>query len=261
MTDEQSRQNSITGVAGGAANPPAESSTGQQIGLQPPVVPPTPIVLTGEWTEIDKEIAFRHVLISNAVARLSNYTTDKVELLNLAATDVFVEKAQHRLTTRAKKFMWWGGITGGVAVLTLLCAASLLLATPPDKLLGGKTDVYHLIAAVIRAISIGGFVGGAVYFLGGLSSALIHEAVVLLNRRHALRFGRLSVYLQGGKVDPAMLHDLFRWNDEFSSAFKTIKPEEIRKGGLSGFVEPPSKTLEGAAKLAESVRPETRTAG
>jgi hypothetical protein len=216
--------------------------------------------LQGEWKQIDDEIQNRHALLLNASKRLEEVIHNERARLNLAATDVFVEKAQHRLTTRATKFMWAGAATGALAIAVLLMAATYVISHSASEMLGeGKHDVYLLITAIIRALSIGGFVGGAVYFLGGLSTALLHESVVLLNRRHALRFGRLSVYLQGGKVDARMLHDLFHWNDEFSTAFKSIKAEEMKKGGLGGYVEPPSKTLEGAAKFAESVRADKKT--
>jgi hypothetical protein len=223
--------------------------------------PAPPAVLKGEWKQIDDEIQNRHTLLLNADKRLRDLVTNDQARLNLAATDVFVEKAQHRLTTRATKFMWAGAVTGGLAVAVLLATAGYVISHSAAEMLGGggKHDVYLLITAIIRALSIGGFVGGAVYFLGGLSTALLHESVVLLNRRHALRFGRLSVYLQGGKVDAKMLHDLFHWNDEFSTAFKNIKAEEMRKGGLGGYVEPPSKTFEGAAKLAESMKADKKT--
>lgn len=103
---------------------------------------------------------------------------------------------------------------------------------------------------LLRALSFGGFVLAAVYFLASLSRAFFHESTVLYNRRHALRFGRLAVYLEDGSPDRDILERIFRWNEEFSSAFKDIKPEAMRDVGIGKLASLPPETLKAVADIA-----------
>jgi hypothetical protein len=58
-----------------------------------------------------------------------------------------------------------------------------------------------VVLAALRAAVLAGFAGAAVYFAASLSRAFFHEATALFNRRHALRFGRMYVYLKYGETN------------------------------------------------------------
>jgi hypothetical protein len=64
------------------------------------------------------------------------------------------------------------------------------------------------------------------YFVA-LARSFFHEAATLLDRRHALRFGRLYVYLEPGDLTLSALAEAFDWNRQATSAFLDIRPEVV----------------------------------
>ena len=157
-----------------------------------------------DWKEIRSEILNRYNRIQEAGEQLNeiNPDIDKDLRFKLAATDVFVEKAQYRLTRRAASLKRWGIFTSSLTLAILVTAAITVFLSKPyilpeHTMLNG----YIFTLLIIKAVSFGGFVAGAVYFLGSLSRALFHESTVLYNRRHAVA-GR-SVHLAIPATRPA----------------------------------------------------------
>ena len=217
--------------------------------------------LPREWASISNEINNRYQLILGAVQRLKEIEAAGGDewyedlALKLAATDVFVEKAQARLTRRAKSLSRWGALVSFLTLAALGAAAWAVFRVTPKDLVGGMNlDGYLLTLIIVRALSFGGFVLTAVYFLGGLSRALFHESTVLYNRRHALRFGRLSIYLSEGDIDVENMQKIFQWNDEFTSAFKDIQADNLKSAGVGKALEVPPKILKELSSLVESLR-------
>ncbi|MDD2898405.1 MAG: hypothetical protein PHI31_06795 [Desulfuromonadaceae bacterium] len=194
------------------------------------------------WEFLEKEVESRRKLLLEALrARFPNSNT-----VAMAATDVFVEKAQLALSQRAEGMVFWGLVTGGLGTIVLILTAVYLGYVDffhPDH---SKYDNYTFTLKLVKTTTISALILGADVMLMGLAKSLLHEAMVLYNRRHALRFGRLYVYTQNGNVNIDKLIDAFEWNSEYTSAFKDLKPETISKTILHKIFELPPDTLRAA---------------
>jgi hypothetical protein len=151
-------------------------------------------------------------------------------LFRLAAVDLFVEKAQSVLSARARRMSRAGFIASFTAVLSLALLAGYIAihanAQPRD---GKDLLLNELILRIVTAISLGAVVLVAVKYLISLARSFFHESVTLLSRRHALRFGRMYVYLHDGDIDLKELRKAFDWNRGGDSSFLDIKADEIGK--------------------------------
>jgi len=198
-----------------------------------------------KWKDIGEEIFERKTLTFAAALDLQNKNINNP--FKLAATDVFVEKAQRFLTTRARNLLISGILASILAISILVFVGKEIF----DKKIFGEFGLtegkefsnYLLTIIIVKSTSAGAFVIAAVYFLISLSRALFHEATVLYNRRHALRFGRLYVYMRNGDVGFDDLEKAFKWNDEFTSAFKDIQADKITKTVWMKILETPAETI------------------
>ncbi|NJN80528.1 MAG: hypothetical protein HC797_08680, partial [Anaerolineales bacterium] len=84
--------------------------------------------------------------------------------------------------------------------------------------------------------------------------SFLHEASVLRERRHALRFGRLYAYLKKGDVQFSELQESFDWNKMAVTSFLDVNPSAIAETLLHKFIEStaPAKAIEASAKLIET---------
>jgi hypothetical protein len=202
------------------------------------------------WNDIGGEVTRRYALLKEAHKALETYKFAPAAQVRVAATDVFVEKAQYRLSKRAKLLLLGGAVTGLAAIVILVFAAFAVYRMTPLSLTGGeKLDGNLLTIIVLRAVSFGGFLTGAVFFLVSLSKAFFHEATVLYGRRHALRFGRLVVYLEDGAPSRESIERAFRWNDDFASAFKDIQPDAMRELGVAKLANMPPDLVKALADV------------
>jgi hypothetical protein len=208
---------------------------------------PGKVVTETEWAAMHAELKGRNALFAEAHKQLEEFVLDDAVRFRLAATDAFVEKAQHRLTARATRLARIGVATAIAAfVILLLTAIGVYSSDVPNV-----ADGFALTVFILRTLTVGGFIGGAAYWLVALSRALFHESTVLLTRRHSLRFGRLSVYLHDGQLDADALLKTFRWSDEVSSAFLDVRPDAV-KGGPAAIIAQVPPILESAAKVMEA---------
>lgn len=156
--------------------------------------PPTKV--PGRWIGIGRDVYARKYLLLEASEALRVHGVPNP--LKHAATDVLVEKAQRELTHRAVFLNIFGGLTYVVALLTLLFGAWELsthgAALPPV----GALDTRVLIFSIFRSSTSAALVFAAIYLLVAVAKALLREGSLLLNRRHALRYLRLCVYLTDG---------------------------------------------------------------
>jgi hypothetical protein len=167
----------------------------------------------------------------------------EVRRLKLAAVDLFVEKVQQVLS-------WRGRTLAGVAVLcawvtlTSLVAGAYVLNRRPHYVPMSVADAtVHIAEATAR----GAFLVAIPAFFIYLTRTLLHESSVQFNRRHAIRFGRLFVYLSGDPINIQDLDKAFNWSGEYESAFKAIKHDGPQ--GLTGLA---GKLADTAANIAES---------
>lgn len=162
----------------------------------------------------------------NRLKQSSNQTFEGKDdlLFRLAAVDLFVEKAQSVLTARARRMSRAGVLASTVAVAALT-ALSIYIARHAVGTPVANTN--ELILRVVSAISLGAIVLVAVKYLVSLARSFFHESVTLLSRRHALRFGRMYLYINQTDVSLEHLREAFDWNRGGDSSFLDIKPGEI----------------------------------
>lgn len=94
-----------------------------------------------------------------------------------------------------------------------------------------------LVLPVLGKLAISAVFLSGIYFSASLARAFFHEATVLFNRRHSIRFGRVHVYLKDGDMRHDELMDAFGWNFEPKSAFMKIRPELVTKSLPGQIIE------------------------
>jgi hypothetical protein len=153
------------------------------------------------WPELETELDNRLRHLKDDGRRLK----EELGLANshqISAADLFVEKALIQLTIRARIY---------AAAATLLAVSCFLLLAYivayivdfdiADFIAGiGGLTWQVVVLTALQAAGLAGFAGAAVYFAASLSRAFFHESTALFNRRHALRFGRMYVYLKYGET-------------------------------------------------------------
>jgi hypothetical protein len=150
--------------------------------------------LSGKWRRIGREVYARKTLTFSAKEELMLRGLGHDEALNLAATDVFVEKAQYTLSWRARLFVTLGACSATAgAALAVAAGVFIYSRSLADLFRAIEINTFTGTLAIVKASSAGIFVGGAIYMLATLSRALLQEGVALYSRRHALRFGRLYI--------------------------------------------------------------------
>ncbi len=200
-------------------------------------------------------LPIREKALLEAISGLKNLNVnlEMDQLFALAATDVFVEKAQRVLTRRAIALYVSGGIAIFVTVVILI-AATLFIAhqlnQPVDEKIIQSTRA--LILRLFQATALSAFVLAAVKLLVSLTRSFFHEALSLFERRHALRFGRLYVYLKKGAITDKRLEEAFQWNKESRTSFLDLKPEVVAETILHKAFETVSKLPPETIKAAFS---------
>ena len=169
-------------------------------------------------------------------------------VFRLAAVDLFVEKAQDALTRRARNMVFAGIATSAGAVVALLVLSLFIAHHASDIPYDHDLNVNVLVLRVVSAISLGAIVLVGVKYFVSLARSFLHESVTLLGRRHALRFGRMYVYLNATENEMKLddLRDAFQWNIGGDSSFLDIKPEEIGKTPWSVLAQSMGASLSAA---------------
>lgn len=176
------------------------------------------------WYEVGREVFYRKSILISAEKVLRNAGIDKS--VEIAATDVFVEKAQKKLSIRALILL----IIGIILALTALGFAIYMIfflktiSLPETNQI--STFVFTLL--LLKTLSIGGLIFSIIYFLASISKALFHESLSLYNKRHSLRFGRLYIYLNKNNINFEDMEEAFNWNKDYPTAFKDIDTSVIK---------------------------------
>jgi hypothetical protein len=189
-----------------------------------------------DWERISTEVKARQGLLKECAKSLGEVFPDDRQLcITLATTDIFVEKAQLHLTRRARHKYVLAVI---FSILSLALLGAFLVAAW-QRLDEFQWSQYHgihwpeTLLFLTLKIAASGVCFAAIYFCAALTRAFLHEATILLNRRHAIRFGRLIVYLSRGQgLDIKTVMDAFGWNLETRSAFLGLKPDVMSRGML-----------------------------
>jgi len=168
----------------------------------------------------------------------------------LVAVDLFVEKAQLHLTRSALLCYGAAIVSFLFLILSLLGAYCYITTHSVEVFLQNLAAIYGtrspdtatwpiVLMRMANGAAVAAVFSSAVYIFTILTRAFAHEGTVLFNRRHALRFGRLFVYLKLSGLPSAQevtiarrllsLSDLdqaFGWNIESNTAFKEISPRD-----------------------------------
>jgi hypothetical protein len=189
-----------------------------------------------DWAAIEIDVEERHRIITMAI-RSMPYVAEEENKLFIAAADLFIEKAQVQLTIRARALALLGiGVLAVAAGLSAYFAIHIITTLDASPKHNDGMNAADIVVFVVRSGGFGGFAGGIIYFLAQIAKSLFHEAIVLFNRRHALRFGRLFVYSTGKDVSLGDLQKAFKWTDEFDTAFRHIKTEGLGSNPAIGSI-------------------------
>ena len=218
-----------------------------------------------DLSEVVSMLPLRGLALDESAERLIKLQHRGIELTSeqlfvLASTDLFVEKAQHVLSRRSKNLYRAGTLTI-IATFLLLVAGSIFIGSQirqgvPDDVLGVKSVVtqagtitqlltnptHALILRIFQATALSAFVLVGVKYLIGLGRSFFHEAESLRQRRHALRFGRLYVYLNSGSVELDKLQEAFQWNKEAHTSYLDMKPEIITETVIQRLIDAAAKS-------------------
>jgi hypothetical protein len=94
-----------------------------------------------------------------------------------------------------------------------------------------------------------------VYFLLSISLALLNEAMVHYNRRHALRSGRLYMYVKHGKIkNIEEFEKAFRWNETVTSSFQTVMTDKFPKNLTSEVIDLMKETIKATSEFARATK-------
>lgn len=171
----------------------------------------------------------------------------------LIAVDVFVEKAKHKLTLRANlsfacamlSFLGTVTVCGGFLVwVTRGPAASI----PFIYILFDETWLW--LTFIIKSLTTGAMFLAGIYITSSLGKGFLNEWSMLMSRRHALRFGRIAVYLSDGNMKIEDLVDVFGWNINPPSSFGSFRPEHVTKGIIGQLTGIFQKGVEVGTKAA-----------
>ena len=219
--------------------------------------------------KIKREIEQNHQLFGVSHESLGDIgITDAVNTTSLrdrlAATDAFVEKAQYHLSRRAIISIRCAGfflsLTVAISIGFVLFVDGtnqfVLFASEESTsgnagqpsaeamqaqidLISAKIDLAKELKdipgwlgtlLILQKLAIGTVFFAGIYLTSSFARALLHEATVLYGKRHALRFGRLFIYLSDGKITSEELFEAFGWNISPSTAFDTIRIGQVTKG-------------------------------
>lgn len=164
---------------------------------------------------------------------------------NLATIDIFVEKAQFVLTRRSDRLFKWGVVSIGGVIFLLISTyviAFIISYAPSNDI---STNL--LILKIFQSIALSAYIYVTVKYLIALGRSFLHEASVLRERRHSLRFGRLFAYLKKGDVTLKELQDSFDWNRTTNTSFLDVNPSTITETLLhkvaDAVIKAPTETI------------------
>ncbi len=217
--------------------------------------------LSGLWSRVltPEERVTRLIDGMSKLAEIRNEEDDNATLMGaqqrylLASVDKFVDEAQGILTIRAATYHVFGA-TSFVASLAVLHLAGLLAwdalhDIPIAFLVGGANVTHYLIFRIFSSLAVAAAVYAVVKGLISYGASFFHEATRLLDRRHALRFGRLYMYLKQEKFSFEEMEGAFQWHRESQTVFQGISPAQITDSSLNQALRTITQTAEAITKV------------
>jgi hypothetical protein len=233
------------------------------------IVPLTFLPITGLFSFFStppkrvQDLIRRIVLFTKGLSELSStqyaIQDQNVPIINdsvkytLACVDKFVDEAQSILTTRAHTNYVFGTCSITVALGSLHYIAFLALSSLKEtseilvKTIPNPNQ--FVIIRVFGALAFAAAAYAIVKTLISYGSSFFHEATRLLERRHALRFGRLYMYMKGEDYDFKELEGAFQWHMESNTVFQDISASKITDSTLNQLLKTVSEMANAAAKI------------
>ena len=150
---------------------------------------------------------------------------------HLAVTDLFVEKALVHLEQQADSYRATGKFVEALAFVAVLAGAAIacfqLLKGDP-----APSSWLQLTSAFSRAFTAYGMIVLLSVGLWRYGRATLDQAERLLERRHALRQGRLFVHLNNGRLSIEEMEKAFNWNVSQSNAFGDLQTDAQAPWGV-----------------------------
>jgi hypothetical protein len=180
-----------------------------------------------ELDDVDEAMRRRNEILVAAIKRTQDLyiVTDQRQVFRLAATDLFVEKAQLMLAQRAR-MMWRAGIVSTVAAGALMIGLSAFVVWRAQAFASPSLVGNMLALALVEMGAAAVVVFLTVRYLIKLSRSFFHENVATVAKQHGLGFGRLYVYTNPDAVRLKDLQDAFGLDLESTPIFLDIKAKE-----------------------------------
>ncbi|POS02896.1 hypothetical protein Q361_102210 [Flavobacterium croceum DSM 17960] len=182
------------------------------------------------WEDISNELNKRNEVLDEMLKKNDANSFLKEKSLIYSVTEVFVEKAQEKLTKRANVLKRYTIVSVLLTIILILLFLFYLIFKDYIEhyiyeVLYEKCDyftytkekneinAYTFTLQVLKLLSIGGLFGGLIYYLSRFSFIFYKEMTSLYNTRHDLRFGRLYIYLsKKDEFELKELVDAFHWS-------------------------------------------------
>jgi hypothetical protein len=179
--------------------------------------------------------------------------TSEFKAYKHAITDLFVEKAITYLEEKANKYNRLG-IFAYVIGLTIILGGIGIAASQylfgQNILQSVKAQGWEIITTrFIMAFTFYGFIVLAAVGLWRFGRAMLDQAERLLERRHALRQGRLFVHLHGGELSIEDMEKAFQWNVNNYNAFS-----EMNTDAKAPWGQVMSEAIKGSSEVAKTVK-------
>ena len=177
-----------------------------------------------ELEDVDEAMRRRNEILVAAIKRTQDLyiVTDQRQVFRLAATDLFVERAQFVLAQRARS-MWRAGVVSTVSAVALLIGLAAFLVWRAEAISSTTLSGNDLALGLVEMLATAAIVFFAVRYLIKLSRSFFHENVSIVAKQHGLGFGRLYVYTNPDSVRLKDLQDAFGLDLESTPIFLDVQ--------------------------------------
>lgn len=208
---------------------------------------------------VEKSLALRaHVLDVSSRQLAASLDIDKKAAVRLATVDLFVEKAQRVLTRRAHA-LYFSGFVCSLFAVAMLATAIWIAFERSGNTGSNPLSTERLVLTIFQTLALGAFIYVTVKWFIQLARSFFHEALNLYERRHALRFGRMWMYMSGDDPDLDTLTMAFEWNRTSVKSFLDIDATKVTRTLFhevtDAIAKVPSETAQAVAAVVKKSPP------
>lgn len=215
-----------------------------------------------KWSEIQHDLNERYKSINSIVevnkTGICNNSYFEDNSLRLVMVDALVEKAQIKLTERARSYLLFG-ITLYIFSFFMILISSFVILFSDDIVAYYKStsnyykdikylylfdqsmyitnETYRFILTLLKKTASGGVLIGFCYILVATGNSCFRESTILMHRRHSLRYIRLLSYQNQGRIDVEALKDVFGIGDVMNSGFDRVKTIALKDNWIGAMFE------------------------